>query len=365
MMEIVQDEISAKHFLQVFIDFGHILGLTLNMTKTEAVWLGVNRNRTDKPLNIRWPALPIKVLGVYFSYDRELCEKRNFGDKIDKAKQIINMWKQRDLSLIGSVQIIKTFITSLFLYSISAVDIPETYIKEVESVIYAFVRKDKKEILKRRVLIKNKEEGGLKVPSFKFTVDSVKLKCFLQIFDSDSEQVWALLVRQYFKTNNLDLSAAIKCPELSTCTKNLIFPSLYTQTFQLWDEPCRKELFISFNPGININNTSFFWKRFFDIGILYICDLFEPDGSTIAFEQWLHKGLTHRDFLNWAGLVSCQRKTSIFLQNNFNTRTIESGLRFNNQEYLISEGKISQKIDYNGILELRNIVHVPRIERYS
>ena len=50
-----------------------------------------NRNRTDKPLNIRWPALPIKVLGVYFGYDRELCKKRNFGDKIDKAKQIINM----------------------------------------------------------------------------------------------------------------------------------------------------------------------------------------------------------------------------------------------------------------------------------
>ena len=137
----------------------------------------------------------------------------------------------------------------------------------MESVIYAFVWKDKKERLKRRVLIKNKEEGGLKVPSFKFIVDSVKLKCFLQIFDRDSEQVWALLVRQYFKTNNLDLSAAIKCPELSTCTKNLIFPSFYTKTFQLWDElietePCRKELFIWYNPGIKINNTSIFWKRF-------------------------------------------------------------------------------------------------------
>ena len=32
---IVQDEISAKHFLQVIIDFGHISWLTLNMTKTE------------------------------------------------------------------------------------------------------------------------------------------------------------------------------------------------------------------------------------------------------------------------------------------------------------------------------------------
>ena len=94
--------------------------------------------------------------------------------------------------------------------------------------------------------------------------------------------------------------------------------------------------------------------------------MFEPDGSTIAFKQWLHKGLTHRDFLNWAGLVSCLEKASIFLQNNLNTRTIEAGLRFNTQECLISEGKISQKIVYNGILELRNKdIHVPRIERYS
>ena len=90
------------------------------------------------------------------------------------------------------------------------------------------------------------------------------------------------------------------------------------------------------------------------------------DGSTIAFEQWLHKGLTHWDFLNWAGLVSCLKKTSIFLQNNSNTRTKQSGVRFNNQECLITEGKISQKIVYNGILGLRNIdVHLPCIEIYS
>ena len=41
---IVQDEISAKQSLQVILDFGHISELTLKMTKTEAVWLGVNRN---------------------------------------------------------------------------------------------------------------------------------------------------------------------------------------------------------------------------------------------------------------------------------------------------------------------------------
>ena len=70
----------------------------------------------------------------------------------------------------------------------------------------------------------------------------------------------------YFKTNNLDSSAAIKSPELCNCTKNLVFPSFYIKTFQLWDEliktgRCRKEMFIWYNPQIKINKTSLYWKR--------------------------------------------------------------------------------------------------------
>ena len=49
LWELSKMKYQQKHFLQVIIDFGHISVLTLNMTKTEAVWLGVNRNRTDKP----------------------------------------------------------------------------------------------------------------------------------------------------------------------------------------------------------------------------------------------------------------------------------------------------------------------------
>ena len=129
---------------------------------------------------LKYPMASIydQSIGRLFRLWQGIMRKKTFGEKTHKAKQIINMWKQRDLSLIRRVQIIKTFITSLFQYSVSTVDIPATYIKEVEWVIYAFVWKDKKERLKRRVLIKNKEEGGLKVLSIKFIVDSVKLKCF-------------------------------------------------------------------------------------------------------------------------------------------------------------------------------------------
>ena len=56
-----------------------------------------------------------------------------------------------------------------------------------------------------------------------------QIKMVLQIFDSDNEQVWEILVRQYFETK--DLSAAIKFLELCTCTKNLVFPSSMLKPF--------------------------------------------------------------------------------------------------------------------------------------
>ena len=281
------------------------------------MWIGSSRNRTDTPFEIIWPNQPMKMLGVYFSYDTNLCDEKKIGDKISKAKKIINMWKQRDLSLIGRIQIIKTFIISQFLYSISSIDIPEKYIKEIESLIYTFIWKGKKERLKRQILIKTKENGGLKVPCFRFIVDSVKLKWFIKLFDQNIEHVWALMVRQYLKKNNLDLFAALKSPELFTCTKDAIFPSFYYKSFKIWDEivetePHKRQLFIWYNPKIRINFKIIFLRNFRDIGIQYISHLFKPDGSVIAFEQWLHKGLSLGDYLNWAGIVSAVRKLTYF-----------------------------------------------------
>lgn len=40
-------------------------GAKLNRTKTEAMWLGAWRSRSDKPLRLTW-VKKIKILGVFF-----------------------------------------------------------------------------------------------------------------------------------------------------------------------------------------------------------------------------------------------------------------------------------------------------------
>ena len=126
---ILQDKPSAVKFLKTVEEFGKYSGLKLNKDKTEGLWIGSNKNKTSQPLGILWPKDPIKILGIYMSYNEQKNNKLNFENKIKKCKQIINMWHTRNLTLIGRIQIIKTFIMSQFAYPTSVILIPDIYLK--------------------------------------------------------------------------------------------------------------------------------------------------------------------------------------------------------------------------------------------
>lgn len=92
---------SAKKFLTKVKEFGDYSGLILNKEKTEAMWLGSRKSCPHKPLGILWPNRPLRILGVYASYDKEACERLNFLDRISKAKRLINLWHTRNLTMYG------------------------------------------------------------------------------------------------------------------------------------------------------------------------------------------------------------------------------------------------------------------------
>ena len=78
-------------------------------TKTEGMWLGGWKNKTDMPLGFRWPQDPIKALGIYFSYDENKTNELNFAEKIRNVEKTLNSWKKRNLTLHGKISIVKTF----------------------------------------------------------------------------------------------------------------------------------------------------------------------------------------------------------------------------------------------------------------
>ena len=69
--------------------FERCSGLKLNQTKSEMLWLGPMRHRKDTILDLQMSGDTVYALGVHFTYDLLLSEKKNFFDKLGSLKKNI------------------------------------------------------------------------------------------------------------------------------------------------------------------------------------------------------------------------------------------------------------------------------------
>ena len=145
------------------------------------MWLGSSRLSNKKPLGISWPQKPIKVLGVFFSYDEKLSEKAKFENKIKSLKSRMNIWRSRGLSMYGRIMIVKTLGISEFSYIASLINVPEWVINAVESAIYDFVWKVRKD------RINNFRIGGLNMVDIRSKIASLKANVVKRFFENQSD----------------------------------------------------------------------------------------------------------------------------------------------------------------------------------
>ena len=96
---VLADTDSAVKLFEILNLFEIISGLKINCSKTEGMWIGSLRNDKAKPFDIKWPDEPIKALGVYFTYNQKLLKEKNFIERLDSVKKLINIWSSRGLSI--------------------------------------------------------------------------------------------------------------------------------------------------------------------------------------------------------------------------------------------------------------------------
>ena len=113
---------SAHKLFQLLDNFKEFSGLKVNSTKTEGLWIGWLNDSESKPLGIKWPTEPIKALGVFFTYDQKLSHLKNFSEKIDDIKKLINIWS---FSIHGKVTLIKSLLIPKIVYTSSLLPTPE------------------------------------------------------------------------------------------------------------------------------------------------------------------------------------------------------------------------------------------------
>ena len=117
---IVQDEKSICEAFNIIELFSKFSGLQLNRNKTDAIWLGCWQFRHRELENIRWTLYPdnqIKILGVRIQNIKQIHEiPENWESGIIKCTNIIKLWANRNVSIIGRITIAKTFLLPQFLY---------------------------------------------------------------------------------------------------------------------------------------------------------------------------------------------------------------------------------------------------------
>ena len=312
---LMSDVESARYFLEVVDMFGNFSNLRLNKEKTQGMWLGKERNCKKKPLGIAWPDEPIKVLGVYMSYDQEACNKLNFDKKIVKCKNILNWWKCRNLTLLGRIQIVKTFILSQFLYVTNVVDMPDKYIKELNVLIRQFVWKSNKSKLKHSIMCKDKGLGGLKMPDFNTMLDVSLIKWMRRLVISRGV-CWNLL-KEYLKEcniQNIDIFMESDF-DLKLLSNINSIPSFYIKALKLWHRNVQtansRENTIWYNRKILFDKKLVYYDDLQNIGIQHINDLFDEFGKPLQFSEMVEKGIDKGKWLNWSSLINCVKKSGL------------------------------------------------------
>ena len=91
---IIKDIHSVNRILKHMKVYKVFSFLRVNVNKSEACWIGKAKERTDKPLKCRWVCLQtdaIKILGMYFSYDKQIANNKNFIKLIIDSRALLNI----------------------------------------------------------------------------------------------------------------------------------------------------------------------------------------------------------------------------------------------------------------------------------
>ena len=276
---VLSDRDSAHVLFNLLDVFRKLSGLKINTSKTEGMWVGSLRNDKSKPFGIKWSGEPIKALGVYYSYDTKLLHEKNFIERLESFKKLVNVWSSKGLSVYGKVTVIKSLIILKFVYILSLLPAPKKIVQELNRILFKIQWKGTDKVA-RLSTINEYENGGLKMIDLERMVKSLRLAWLKRIF-GENDGAWKSYLRASLKRYgglflfycNYDI-------------KDRHVPSLFYSELLQWCSEFRDgydtkkewQHIARNNKEIRINNKPIFYGTLFENGIIYVNDLlFDTD----------------------------------------------------------------------------------------
>ena len=134
---LLQNEKAATEVLNNFNIMSQFSGLKINKSKCEVAGIGVMKGVKVALCGVQCVNLltnTIKILGIYFSYNKKLENEKNFLDHIANLQKVINIWEMRNLSLLGKIIIFKTLALSKIIHLALITNVPTATIELLNKI---------------------------------------------------------------------------------------------------------------------------------------------------------------------------------------------------------------------------------------
>lgn len=297
-----EDITSVDKAICLVNDFAPVSGLKLNVKKTKVLWLGKWRNNRTTPLQLSWPRNPVKILGIYFSYDDKTNNHYNFNLTIQKLQTYLNMWSSRSLTLFGKVLIIKSLGLSQILYSASNTNVPKDTITTVKRKLFSFLWNKKKDKIKREGLYQDYDKGGIRMTDVGLMLKAMRLAWIPRLLKHANSN-WNS-VPDFFLRRLGGLNFLLRC-NYDVIFLHLKLPTFCKDMLSFFDD--LKTLY-NYNLGqivlfnnweILIDSKPFFIQEWFSKGIILIRDLLDEQGQLLSYQAFKTKYKCKTNFLNY------------------------------------------------------------------
>ena len=182
-----------NNLLQIFghyNDLTKVSGLKLNADKTEIISKGgpPNFNVTYQSQSfLIIPKHNIKINGLIISYSDEEVKTENINKMFEAIKSQLKQWSNRGLTLMGKIQIYKTFGLSQILYIGSVIMFSKDTETKLNELIYKFLwnkdftKNKAPDRLKRSLLNKPTSELGFGMIDFRDVLKSLRIRTVIRL----------------------------------------------------------------------------------------------------------------------------------------------------------------------------------------
>ena len=189
-------DLDIYEFINVFKMFQRATGASINTSKSNGLKLG-SLTSVYIQSDILWSQSSIKITGVLFGSNETVnC---NWTQIVNSVKKLLSLYQNRHLSLVGKVMLINTVIYPKFYFVAPIYPIPDWVIKETCKAVFTFIWGfNKPDLVSRKVVVLNKDLGGLGLDDLKVKMNALFVKPFFTLLVNTCDPPLYLALGRYF-----------------------------------------------------------------------------------------------------------------------------------------------------------------------